>query len=90
MKELSVHHIHHVPNCLSCHKAVLVMTRRVHCFYDYICVHMCCVSITLLLQDLSTLRVVDIYIHIYMGFTPCKAEQPLQGMELQEKEAQKD
>ena len=24
-----------------------------------------------------------------MGFTPCKAEQPLQGMELQEKEAQK-
>ena len=24
------------------------------------------------------------------GFTPCKAEQPLQGMELQEKEAQKD
>ena len=25
-----------------------------------------------------------------MGFIPCKAEQPLQGMELQEKEAQKD
>ena len=25
-----------------------------------------------------------------LGFTPCKAEQPLQGMELQEKEAQKD
>ena len=24
-----------------------------------------------------------------MGFTPCKAEQPLRGMELQEKEAQK-
>ena len=24
------------------------------------------------------------------GFTPCKAEQPLQGMEFQEKEAQKD
>ena len=24
------------------------------------------------------------------GFTSCKAEQPLQGMELQEKEAQKD
>ena len=24
------------------------------------------------------------------GFTPCKAEQPLKGMELQEKEAQKD
>ena len=25
-----------------------------------------------------------------LGFTPCKAEQPLQGMELQEREAQKD
>ena len=25
-----------------------------------------------------------------LGFTPCKAEQPLQGMELPEKEAQKD
>ena len=24
-----------------------------------------------------------------MGFTPCKAEQPRQGMELQEKETQK-
>ena len=26
----------------------------------------------------------------YLGFTPCKSEQPLQGMELQEKESQKD
>ena len=25
-----------------------------------------------------------------LGFTPCRAEQPLQGMELQEKEAQND
>ena len=25
-----------------------------------------------------------------MGFTPCKAKQPLHRMELQEKEAQKD
>ena len=25
-----------------------------------------------------------------LGFTPCKAEQPLQDMELQKKEAQKD
>ena len=25
-----------------------------------------------------------------LGFTPCKAKQPLQGMELQEKEVQKD
>ena len=25
-----------------------------------------------------------------LGFSPCKTEQPLQGMELQQKEAQKD
>ena len=25
-----------------------------------------------------------------LGFTPCKAEQPLQGVKLQEKETQKD
>ena len=25
-----------------------------------------------------------------LGFTPCKAEQPIQGMDLQEKEARKD
>ena len=27
---------------------------------------------------------------IKLGFTPCKAEQPLQGKELHEKETQKD
>ena len=30
-----------------------------------------------------------IYIFFFLVFTPCKAEQPLRGMELQEKEAQK-
>ena len=31
------------------------------------------------------------YIYIFsLVFTPCKAELPLRGMELQEKEAQKD
>ena len=29
-------------------------------------------------------------IFFLLGFTPCKAEQPLQGMGLQEKEVQKD
>ena len=32
-----------------------------------------------------------IYIHIsYLGFTVCKAKQPLQGIELKEKEEEKD
>ena len=26
--------IHHVPKCMSCHKAIVVITARVHCFHD--------------------------------------------------------
>ena len=60
MKKLSVNHIHDMPKCLSCYKAILLMTIRAHCFHDYICV----MSI-LLLRDLSTLCVVDT--HVYMS-----------------------
>ena len=31
-----------------------------------------------------------LHFFLKLGFTPCKAEQPLRGMVLQEKEAQKD
>ena len=27
-------YVHHVPKCMSCHKAVMVITRRAHCFHD--------------------------------------------------------
>ena len=27
---------HHVPKCMSCHKAIVVITGRAHCFYDNI------------------------------------------------------
>ena len=27
---------HHVPKCMSCHKAIVVITGRAHCFHDYI------------------------------------------------------
>ena len=26
---------HHVPKCMSCHKAIVVITGRAHCFPDY-------------------------------------------------------
>ena len=29
-------HVHHVPKCMSCHKAIVVITGRAHCFHDYI------------------------------------------------------
>ena len=36
------------------------------------------------------LTVFFFYFFFKLGFTPCKVEQPLQGIELQEKETQKD
>ena len=40
--------VHHVPKSMSCHKAIAVITARVHCFRDciyikiyiYICIHL--------------------------------------------------
>ena len=37
-----------------------------------------------------SLKLQKIHFFKKLVFTPCKAEQPLQGMELQKKEAQKD
>ena len=28
--------VHHVPKCMSCHKAIVVITGRAHCFHDRI------------------------------------------------------
>ena len=28
--------VHHVPKCMSCHKAIVVITGRTHCFHDNI------------------------------------------------------
>ena len=28
--------VHHVPKCMSCHKAIVVITGRAHCFHGYI------------------------------------------------------
>ena len=46
--------VHHVPKCMSCHKAIVVITGRAHCFHD--CKY---IAPILLLWDLSTLCVVD-------------------------------
>ena len=27
--------VHHVPKCMSCHKAIVVITGRAHCLHDY-------------------------------------------------------
>ena len=46
--------VHPVPKCMSCHKAIVVITGRAHCFHD--CIY---IMLNLLLWDLSTLCFVD-------------------------------
>ena len=31
--------IHHVPKCMSCHKAIVVITGRAHCLHDFIYIY---------------------------------------------------
>ena len=46
--------VHHVPKYMGCHKAIVVITRRAHCFHD--CIY---IIFILHLLDSSTLCVVD-------------------------------
>ena len=43
-----------MPKCMSCHKAIVLITGRTHCFHDNIYI-----TLILPLLDLSTLSVVD-------------------------------
>ena len=51
--------------------------------YVYICIYMA-------LNKFSGSNTIPPQYFFKLGFTPCKAEQTLGGMELQEKEVQKD
>ena len=46
--------------------------------------------IMLLSMERASMTNQNILMFFLLGFTPCKAEQPLQGMKLQRKEWQKD
>ena len=63
-------YVYHVPKCMNCHKAVVVLTGRAHCFHDNIYV-----MLNLLLRDLAfcvswiTYDHLHVYIYIvYMYF----------------------
>ena len=70
--------IHHVPKCMSCYKAIVVVTRGTHCFCD-------CIYITpiLLLWDLSTVCVSWMTFD-HLNYTACLACWPLFGSLLPE------
>ena len=33
-RDVGFHHVHPVPKCMRCHKVVVVITGRTHCFHD--------------------------------------------------------
>ena len=37
--------VHYVPKCMSCNKAIVVITGRAHCFHDCIFMHYSCIYI---------------------------------------------
>ena len=49
---------YHVPKCMSCHKAIVVITGRAHCFHDYIYIY--------IYIYIYTYICIYIYIYIYM------------------------
>ena len=50
--------VHHVPKCMSCHKATVVITGRAHCFQDCIYIYIYKYYIYIYM-----------YIYIHMVFT---------------------
>ena len=69
--------------------------RPEYCLFLFFMTQPCCHNIVLKpflpffpLRDQVTISIA-IKFFLKFGFTPCKPEQPLQGMELQEKEAKK-
>ena len=58
MKKLTVHHIHHVSKCLSCHKAILMITRQ----------WLQCLIFILLLRDFGTLWGADVSVYVYVVY----------------------
>ena len=53
--------VHHMPKCMSCQKSIMVITRRAHCFHDYIYI----IPI-LLLWAFCTLGVDNTFDHLYI------------------------
>ena len=44
MEEKNSKNIHHVPKCMSCHKAIVVINGKAHCFHDNIYIMILCSS----------------------------------------------
>ena len=60
--------MHHVSKCTSCHKAIVVITWRVHCFYvnTYIYIYNKYIYIYIYIKYIYTYSYTYTYIHTYI------------------------
>ena len=49
-----------VPKCMSCHKSIVVMIGRAHCFHDCMYIYNICINIYIYMHTY-----IHAYIHIY-------------------------
>ena len=61
--------VHHVPKCMSCHKAIVVITGREHYFHDYIYIYYAHLASVRFEHSVcrGSLMTTYIYIYIYIG-----------------------
>ena len=67
-------YVYIIYRCMSCHKAIVMIAGRAHCFHD--CIH---ITPILLLRDLSTVCVMDQWItydHLLRIFFALTYERP--------------
>ena len=58
--------VHHVPKCMSCHKAIVVITRRAHCFHDYIYIYYAHLASVRFEHSVCRGSLMTTYIYIYI------------------------
>ena len=59
----SAHDVRHVPKCMSCHKTIVVITRRAYCFHDciYIYIYIYKSEKYVIYQECSLIKQSNIY-----------------------------
>ena len=57
--------VHHLPKCMSCHKATVVITGRALCFHDYIYITLIYIYISEALQALFSTAVFPTKVQLF-------------------------
>ena len=71
MEEKNSKNIHHVPKCMSCHKAIVVINGRAHCFHDNIYVYIYIICTYIIYYILYSIYIYYAYCYIYYIYIIC-------------------